>query len=242
MPKEAELERLFHKLPQLSDRAAAGDPAIVRPAGGQTDAPAAGVVARGIPGRPTGCAARRRRHVVSIEGLRTISCSIWVARLERSEGRGGPPDHALRYAQSVPPLPEFRRVVVLQALIASDTRPRRAVALFGRDYRSRHCIPRNLLMDDSPRDEYKTAACAMPLGKRWTGSPRQSWRWCSIVVIAAVLAAATVLESAEGREYAQWYVYKSPWFMALLGLLALEHSGGHDGPLSLAAAGRRHSC
>ena len=31
-----------------------------------------------------------------------------------------------------------------------------------------------------------------------------------------------LLESANGREYAQWYVYKSPWFMALLGLLALN--------------------
>ena len=49
MPKEAELERLFHKLPQLNDRARARDPAIVRPTGGQTDAPSAGVVARGIP-------------------------------------------------------------------------------------------------------------------------------------------------------------------------------------------------
>lgn len=40
-----------------------------------------------------------------------------------------------------------------------------------------------------------------------------------IVVLAAVLAAATVLESAQGRECAQWYVYRSHWFIALLGLL-----------------------
>jgi ABC-type transport system involved in cytochrome c biogenesis permease subunit len=43
-----------------------------------------------------------------------------------------------------------------------------------------------------------------------------------LVGIAAVLAAATVLESAKGAEYSQWYVYKSPWFMALLGLLSLN--------------------
>ena len=43
-----------------------------------------------------------------------------------------------------------------------------------------------------------------------------------LVGLAAVLAAATLLESAKGREYTQWYVYKNPWFMALVGLLALN--------------------
>ncbi len=43
-----------------------------------------------------------------------------------------------------------------------------------------------------------------------------------LVVISAVLAGATLLEAGRGREYAQWYVYKNPWFMALLGLLALN--------------------
>lgn len=43
-----------------------------------------------------------------------------------------------------------------------------------------------------------------------------------IVVLAAVLAWATLLESAHGREYAQWYVYKSNWFIALLGLLGVN--------------------
>ncbi len=43
-----------------------------------------------------------------------------------------------------------------------------------------------------------------------------------LLVLAAVLAAATILESAKGPEYAQWYVYKNPWFMALVGLLALN--------------------
>ena len=43
-----------------------------------------------------------------------------------------------------------------------------------------------------------------------------------LVGLAAVLAAATVVESVKGREYVQWYIYKSPWFMALAGLLALN--------------------
>ncbi len=41
-----------------------------------------------------------------------------------------------------------------------------------------------------------------------------------IVVLAIVLTAATFLEAAKGREYAQWYVYGSAWFIALLALLA----------------------
>lgn len=43
-----------------------------------------------------------------------------------------------------------------------------------------------------------------------------------LVGIAVVLAVATVLESANGREFTQWHVYQNPWFMALLGLLALN--------------------
>ncbi len=43
-----------------------------------------------------------------------------------------------------------------------------------------------------------------------------------IVVLAFVLAWATVVESTKGREYAQWYVYHSRWFSALLGILALN--------------------
>ena len=41
-----------------------------------------------------------------------------------------------------------------------------------------------------------------------------------IVVLAIVLTVATFLEAAKGREYAQWYVYGSQWFVALLALLA----------------------
>jgi cytochrome c-type biogenesis protein CcsB len=36
------------------------------------------------------------------------------------------------------------------------------------------------------------------------------------------LAATTIVEAERGREYVQWQVYKSPWFAALLGLLALN--------------------
>lgn len=43
-----------------------------------------------------------------------------------------------------------------------------------------------------------------------------------ILLLAAVLAAATFMESAKGREYAQWYVYKSSWFIALLALLGVN--------------------
>lgn len=43
-----------------------------------------------------------------------------------------------------------------------------------------------------------------------------------IVTLAAVLAVATILESSRGREYAQWYVYRSHWFIGLLGLLGLN--------------------
>lgn len=43
-----------------------------------------------------------------------------------------------------------------------------------------------------------------------------------IVVLAAVLAWATILEADRGRDYAQWYVYGSAWFVALLGLLGVN--------------------
>ena len=40
-----------------------------------------------------------------------------------------------------------------------------------------------------------------------------------LVSLAAVLACATLLEAKCGREYAAWYVYGSPWFVALLAVL-----------------------
>ena len=43
-----------------------------------------------------------------------------------------------------------------------------------------------------------------------------------IVVLAVVLAWATIVESTRGREYAQWYIYHSRWFSGLLGILALN--------------------
>jgi hypothetical protein len=43
-----------------------------------------------------------------------------------------------------------------------------------------------------------------------------------ILVLAAVLAWATILESQHGRDYSQWVVYKSSWFTALLGLLGIN--------------------
>ena len=43
-----------------------------------------------------------------------------------------------------------------------------------------------------------------------------------IVILAAVLAWATLQEAAHGREYAQWYVYHSAWFIGLLALLGVN--------------------
>ncbi|MBI3468440.1 MAG: cytochrome c biogenesis protein ResB [Planctomycetes bacterium] len=43
-----------------------------------------------------------------------------------------------------------------------------------------------------------------------------------MVVLAAVLAVATLLEAEHGMAYAHWYVYKSAWFSALLGLLGVN--------------------
>jgi len=37
-----------------------------------------------------------------------------------------------------------------------------------------------------------------------------------LVFLGVVLSAATILETMRGREYAQWYVYRSRWFLALL--------------------------
>jgi len=36
----------------------------------------------------------------------------WVARSERSDGRGGPTSHAHRYALSVPPMNDLGQVVL----------------------------------------------------------------------------------------------------------------------------------
>ena len=40
-----------------------------------------------------------------------------------------------------------------------------------------------------------------------------------LVVLAGVLAAGPLLQARRGREFAQWYVYGSSWFMGLLALL-----------------------
>ena len=43
-----------------------------------------------------------------------------------------------------------------------------------------------------------------------------------IVLLAAVLAAATFVEAAKGRDYARWYFYTQDWFVALLGMLGVN--------------------
>lgn len=46
-----------------------------------------------------------------------------------------------------------------------------------------------------------------------------------IVVLAGVLAAATIVETYLGAAAARWYVYESPWFFVLLALLAVNIAG-----------------
>lgn len=43
-----------------------------------------------------------------------------------------------------------------------------------------------------------------------------------LAVLAAVIAAATILEADYGRAHAQWYVYHSGWFIALLSVLGIN--------------------
>ena len=43
-----------------------------------------------------------------------------------------------------------------------------------------------------------------------------------LLLFAAVLLAAIFVDMAKGRDYARWYVYDQSWFLALLGLLALN--------------------
>jgi cytochrome c-type biogenesis protein CcsB len=43
-----------------------------------------------------------------------------------------------------------------------------------------------------------------------------------IVVLAAVLAVATFVESDKGRDYARWYIYTRTWFVALLAMLGVS--------------------
>lgn len=60
--------------------------------------------------------------------------------------------------------------------------------------------------------------------ERW----RPRMRWLAslqlgvilIVLLAAVLAGATFLEAAKGREFVQWHIYKSQWFIGLLAIIA----------------------
>ena len=43
-----------------------------------------------------------------------------------------------------------------------------------------------------------------------------------IVLLAAILAAATFVESDQGRDYARWYFYTQTWFVVLLGMLGVN--------------------
>ncbi len=43
-----------------------------------------------------------------------------------------------------------------------------------------------------------------------------------IVLLAAILAAATFVESDQGRDYVRWYFYTTPWFVGLLAMLGVN--------------------
>lgn len=43
-----------------------------------------------------------------------------------------------------------------------------------------------------------------------------------LLLLAVVLASATFLQAAKGGDYARWYVYDQPWFVTVLGLLAMN--------------------
>src|SRR5690242_2845736 len=43
-----------------------------------------------------------------------------------------------------------------------------------------------------------------------------------ILTLAAVIAAATVIEADYGRSMAQWYIYHNRWFALLLALLGIN--------------------
>ena len=77
-------------------------------------------------------------------------------------------------------------------------------------------------MDESRAQADPSSQAASPRRQTLTWFASLRLAVMLLVGLAAVLAAATLLESAKGREYAQWHVYKSPWFMALVGLLALN--------------------
>lgn len=49
-----------------------------------------------------------------------------------------------------------------------------------------------------------------------------SWKLTIVLLalVAAALVCATALEAATDRECAQWYIYRSPWLLGLLGMLA----------------------
>ena len=68
-PKEDELRRLFNKLPELDEQARGRDPPVVRPAGQQAAAPAAGIAAQRSRKRPAARPARCAQAAFPAEGL-----------------------------------------------------------------------------------------------------------------------------------------------------------------------------
>ncbi len=74
------------------------------------------------------------------------------------------------------------------------------------------------------KDDTLTVAARLARGLRRAIKLLGSLRLAVVLLatLGAVIGTATVLEADHGRLYAQWYVYHSGWFMALLGLLGVN--------------------
>ena len=76
----------------------------------------------------------------------------------------------------------------------------------------------NIFMETNPR----LTVAASSLSGLWRFLASLKLAVGLMVMLAVVLAAATVMESQHGMAYAHWYVYKSRWFCGLLGLLGVN--------------------
>ena len=81
---------------------------------------------------------------------------------------------------------------------------------------NRDGVPRDIGAYDS-RNPRGRPPCGRHL-LRWAASLKLTF--LLLVILTGVVAYAWFLESAKGRESAEWYVYRREWFIGLLGVLA----------------------